>query len=108
MIVLVLGTLGMRYPPHWNPASELYAEMKLAIVIPVSFMLWMILSRIIGTIRALDQLFQHSNLQLNPLHPDRCGGLGPLNRYAQTLISFIAVIGVGIVVIAVPRILRSR
>jgi hypothetical protein len=96
------------WPTHWNPASKLYAEMKLAIVIPVSFMLWMILSRIIATIRMLDQLFQHSNLQLNPLHPDRCGGLGPLNRYAQTLISFIAVIGLGLVVIAVPRILTEN
>lgn len=40
--------------------------------------------------------FRSPGLELHPLHPDRCGGLGPLNRHALAFSYFIGVCAFGL------------
>jgi hypothetical protein len=44
----------------------------------------------------LHSYFRSPDLELHPLHPDRCGGLGPLNRHALVFSYFIGVCAFGL------------
>lgn len=56
--------------------------------------------RSVLVIVSLELLFQGRHLRLHPLHPDRCGGLGLINAYALRVTYFIAVGGIGLMLVA--------
>ncbi len=47
-------------------------------------------------------------LELRPLHPDRCGGLGPLNRYAMHFTYLIAIAACGLALLSYMSIDQHR
>jgi hypothetical protein len=80
------------------------AELPLALVkLPVWFVGWymmsIIIARALAMILSLRVYFSNRKIRLQPLHPDRCGGLGPLNQYALTFSYLIAGCAFGLGVI---------
>jgi hypothetical protein len=49
---------------------------------------------LITNVRILHRILAQKNLNINPLHPDRCGGLRPLSDYALRTAYLIGVLGV--------------
>ena len=52
------------------------------------------LLNIIATYRILKVLFSSNKLIVQPLHPDKCGGLAPLGALSRTLIYGISLLGI--------------
>ncbi len=65
------------------------------------YMLCVAVALQINVIRALRRYFSIRHLQIRPLHPDGCGGLGPLNDYAQRFALLAAVCALGLTLFAV-------
>lgn len=65
------------------------------------YMVCMIAARELSTVIGLWRVFRAQNLRLRPLHPDRCGGLGPLNRFALTFAYFLALAGFGLALVSI-------
>ncbi|HYM69521.1 MAG TPA: hypothetical protein VEZ44_08005, partial [bacterium] len=99
---VVFALLGARVmlmnPPGWNQSSRLFAQL----IVPMTFVLWLmvwgILWTIVDAVVVFGKTFGRRALSFRPFHPDRVGGLGPLKRYAQTLVSFLAVVGAGLLI----------
>lgn len=81
----------------WKPPS-------LFIALPVWavgwYMICMVASREIATILTLHLFFRRGRLTVNPVHPDGCGGLGALNRFAVRFTYLLAACGVGLILLA--------
>ena len=67
--------------------------------IPGWYMICMVAAREIATIVGLHHFFQRGHLLVIPLHPDRCGGLGPLNRFALGFTYLLATCAFGLVIV---------
>jgi hypothetical protein len=52
------------------------------------------LLNIFASYRVLSTLFSSNKLNVQPLHPDKCGGLAPLGALSRTLIYWIIFIGI--------------
>jgi len=78
------------------------------------YMLLMGVARIIVTIRGLFKLFGNETnrknniktIHIRPWHPDKCGGLGTLSKYAVRISYFIALLGFWLVLNAYLSVLR--
>ena len=54
----------------------------------------MLVLNLISNIRILYLIFREKNLNINPFHPDRCGGLCALSNYSLKTAYLIAILGV--------------
>ena len=63
-------------------------------------MVWMIVTRCGTTIWGLFKVLRVEQVEVQPLHPDRCGGLGAVRNFALALSYVIAVFGVAIIMFA--------
>ena len=63
------------------------------------YMICIIIIRLVSVIIGLRELFRIARLKIQPLHPDKCGGLRRLNQYALHVTYLIAVAGFGLCVI---------
>jgi hypothetical protein len=77
--------------------AQPYVYMRLPLWFILWYMLGMIAAREWCLITTLSGLFARWKLDLHPLHPDQCGGLGPLNHYATNFTLLIATCGLGLV-----------
>lgn len=68
------------------------------------YMLCMIAAKEFATIYGLRRLFQGEAFRLVPLHPDGCGGLQALSKYALRFGYFLAVAGLGLALLSVQSI----
>ncbi len=71
---------------------------------PVTVLAWYLVCITVAmelcTIRALRRLFAATSLRLDPLHPDRCGGLRVLSLFALRFTYLIALCGCGLAILA--------
>jgi len=82
----------------------LYYIVQLPGVSIAGYIVYIIVAREIATVHSLFQLFNDSaggyktvkTVNVRPWHPDRCGGLGRLNKYAIRFSYFIALIALGL------------
>ncbi len=88
------------YTSFFSPHASLVTAYRSIIVIATSlawtvgfYMIAMFAIRIVLTWRGLTKVFRESTITLQPLHPDRCGGLAPLRAYALQLSALAAVMG---------------
>jgi len=88
--LMVLGT-----PPIWWNSSPLTSGLNVLLYIPIYFAAFSTIFRYIVTTRALGRLLR--NVVLNPLHPDRAGGLRPLGQYALKTTYPITLLGIAAV-----------
>ncbi len=105
LVPLSLGTFWITQF-HRQLGASLYLQL-----VPWSFgwfMAGMIVLRELGLIRILRQYFATPGLELRPLHPDRCGGLGPLNRYAMHFTYLIAMAACGLALLSYMSIDQQR
>jgi hypothetical protein len=88
MMVFVLVTRPWRQP-------------SLTIALPVWavgwYMICIVTAREIAMIVSLRRFFRRGRLSVNPVHPDGCGGLGPLNRFALSFTYLLATCAFGLV-----------
>ena len=74
------------------------------ISIPVTIIAWYLLCILISTqicvVRALHYLFSRTLAKIEPLHPDKCGGLYALSSYALRFVYCTAFCGLGITILA--------
>ncbi len=97
------GTIGDDWAkiPYIGSDILLYNMLK---ILPLALGLYMLLmgvARIIVTIRGLFKLFGNKtnekndieSIHIQPWHPDKCGGLGKLNKHAIRISYFIAFLG---------------
>jgi hypothetical protein len=87
-------------PPGWNAASMLHAQLRLAVSIPLWYLLWMSVVVAGVLIADLRTAFTRRRLTLYAFHPDGFGGLGPLSAYIRTVIYFMLAIS-GLLAVAV-------
>lgn len=101
VIVIVIYQSG--FAPNRNLTTE-YRALSVYLLSPLTFigvyMLLMILVRAFVTIWGLIRVFRVPGVDVHPLHPDRCGGLGALRNYALAFSYFIALMGFGILMLA--------
>ena len=88
--LMVLGT-----PPIWWNSSLLTSGLNVLLYIPIYFAAFSAIFRYVVTTRALGRLLR--NVVLNPLHPDRAGGLRPLGQYALKTTYPITLLGIAAV-----------
>lgn len=55
-----------------------------------------ILARGLMAVRGLRRVFRDREIKLQPMHPDKCGGIGCIGDYALRVSYFIAFLGVGV------------
>jgi len=92
------GTPGIKFD------IRLYYIIQLPGVGVAGYILYIIVAREIATVRSLFRLFNESSsghkvvksVHVRPWHPDRCGGLGRLNKYAIRFSYFIALVALGL------------
>ena len=81
-----------------------YRSLGVLISMPVwligIYMVWMIVTRCGTTIWGLFKVLRVEQVEVQPLHPDRCGGLGAVRNFALALSYVIAVFGVAIIMFA--------
>jgi hypothetical protein len=88
--VMTVGT-----PPIWWNVSTLTSALNILLYTPAYFAAFSAIFRYGVTTRALGRLLR--NVVLNPLHPDRAGGLRPLGQYALKTTYPITLLGVAAV-----------
>ena len=64
------------------------------------YMVCQIAVRQVCSISGLRVLFTRRRLVVHPLHPDRCGGLGPLNEYALGFAYVLAIFALSIAILS--------
>ncbi len=101
MLIAVIITLYVQIlDPNVGEITK-YRSFGVFISMPVwitgIYMVVMIVTRSSVTIWGLFRVLRVNQVEVHPLHPDRCGGLRPLRDYALALSYLIAVFGVGIV-----------
>ena len=57
-------------------------------------MVGMMIARIVSTVVGLRRVFDTTSVSVQPLHPDRCGGLRHLRNYALAISNLMALFGV--------------
>ncbi|MFC1977501.1 hypothetical protein ACFLWS_04465 [Chloroflexota bacterium] len=71
-------------------------------------MIGVIAGRILINVYGLSRVFRIEEVKVNPLHPDKFGGLRPVNQYAMKITIFLASMGVtavmGIVIVGLDRV----
>ena len=83
---------------------SLYYVILLPGVSLAGYIIFIIIARELATVHSLFRLFNENTggqqaadtVNVRPWHPDRCGGLGRLNRYATRFSYFIASVAVGL------------
>ncbi|PSB25655.1 hypothetical protein [Stenomitos frigidus] len=74
----------------------------------VVYMGSMLVLNLITNIRILHGILRRKRLNVNPLHPDRCGGLRPLSHYSLKTAYLIAIIGIWVGVIGYQTITQGN
>jgi hypothetical protein len=72
------------------------------------YMICMIAGRELAMVAGLRAFFGEGDFILDPLHPDRCGGLGPLNHFALTFTYLIAACALGLAIMTYLAILTGN
>jgi hypothetical protein len=91
-------------PEPFGEDIWIYALVGLPLATVGVYMVCMIAAKEFATIYALRHLFQGEAFRLVPLHPDGCGGLQALSKYALTFGYFLAVAGLGLALLSVQSI----
>ncbi len=80
-------------PALWYNASGGYLLFRtLLVILPVAFATTSILIRIVVNVNVIKTLLK--GVKVNPLHPDKAGGLAPLGQYALRTSYLIALAGI--------------
>ncbi|QSJ14518.1 hypothetical protein JYQ62_21685 [Nostoc sp. UHCC 0702] len=74
----------------------------------IIYMGTILILNLINNIQILHRIFRKKNLNINPLHPDRCGGLRPLSDYSLKAAYLITILGFWISIISYQTITQSR
>ena len=91
---------GQMYRQMWIYVNPVYFVFKASEMVLGWYTVCMVVAHELATIQILRNLFKRYSVKLYPLHPDRCGGLLPINEYAMNFTYFIAVAGIGLSLIA--------
>lgn len=88
----------------WLTASPIITWVRLPIFALAIYSVLLLLYDLAILIIALNKIFQKSKIKLNPLHPDRAGGMGAIGKFFANLGYAIGVIGLteSLVVISEP------
>jgi hypothetical protein len=78
--------------PSWRP----YILIQLPVWVIGWYMLSIAVARHVHVIHALRDYFGTRPLRVRPLHPDGCGGLGPINAYAHRFALVAAACALGL------------
>ena len=82
--------------PKWFHCNIIYFAVFKYVPWVIGWYMTMMIAREFVAIRPLRHLFRGRELNLYPLHPDGCGGLGPLSKYAMRFTYLIAIAGLGV------------
>jgi hypothetical protein len=109
ILVVLLSFVVAKLTDLGGPGNRAQVSQVWAIVSDISILIgWyficMIVARELVTIQNLRWLFGQHDLRLYPLHPDKCGGLSPVSRYAMAFTYYIALAGLTISFIAFDKI----
>lgn len=81
----------------WPPAPRWVRIVKVVFgYLPAWYAICQIVAREAATTWGLRQIFTRFEIYPNPLHPDRAGGLRPIQDYALRFSYFIALAGIGV------------
>lgn len=79
--------------PRWGDMSIVLKLLAIGVNLIFSYMLFSLLITLLLNIKLMRRLFSYKTLRVKLLHPDGCGGLRPLSRYALYSAYAIAVVG---------------
>ena len=114
IVLSLVVALGFLYSSGFNPDRDEFVRYRSTVVfvmLPIwmvgVYMIAMVVGRILSTRTLLTKLFPVVRVNVQPLNPDRCGGLKPLLEYALTTSYLSAMLGFGFLVWAYGAIQTS-
>ncbi len=78
----------------WTSSSLLPSLVTTISTLPVTYMGTMLVLNLISNILILHRILGKKDLNVSPLHPDRCGGLRSLSNYSLKTAYLVAILGV--------------
>ena len=79
--------------PAWSPRPSFASFLEWPALFVVNYLIAQLVVRVIISFRFVRRLFRDSTVIVQPLHPDRCGGLGPIGSLAMFLNGVVLVTG---------------
>lgn len=79
--------------PGWASANSIILGSTTTTMLLLGYMVGILATTLIANVWALQVIFKKKKLKLNPLHPDRCGGLKALSDYSLKTVYLAAAAG---------------